>query len=252
MARMSRFAVGSLRSGVIALAVFLALAIPCSAANFSVGVLIEAEINNTTGGSIETNLGNTAGTVAFANNVAWNGQGQSDNVTLQYTQSTNTMTVTVVTPGGTTTSTFNPTGGAGNTRPLWTIPANAFFVTATSSANGKSASVTLNNLALSGISGAMNILQPIQQTSLSASNSTGGSTKQAESAPIVFQGDVNGNWKLTGTFIPSGVALPATGTILAFGFSGTASPVPEASSWSMLAGGGALLWILRRRKTVWS
>jgi hypothetical protein len=244
---------------ISALLLLTALAIPGFGANFSFGVLVQAGFTGgvpSTGGNDSVGAGNDASANGATNSSTWQ-SGQSHALQIEYLKASNTISVRLyqgATASGAFTETdYHPTGGGTQVaNAIWTLLASAFFVTAQGGPL-QVASVSISNLALSGVSGGINILQPLQQTTLTASNILGAPTSTVtEGQDIVFQGDSNGNWMLTGSLTFSGIGLSATpANDLAFGFSGTAagSAVPETSSLPLVGTGLAALIFFGRRKT---
>lgn len=245
---------------VSALLMLMALAIPGFGANFSFGVLLQAGFTGgipSTGGSVTVGAGDNASANGASNSSTWQ-SGQAHALQIEYLKSTNTISVKLyqgATASGAFTETdYHPTGGGSlAANATWTLPASAFFVTA-QGGPVQVASVSISNLALAGVSGGINILQPLQQTTLMASNIVGSPTSTVtQGQDIIFQGDSNGNWMLTGSLTFSGVALGTTpANDLAFGFSGTAagSSVPETSSLPLVGTGLAALIFFGRKKTL--
>ena len=144
----------------------------------------------------------------------------------------------------------------GNT--VWTLPASAFFVTALSGPT-VSTQITVSGLTLSayGQSTSLNILSPIQQTTLTASSGgAAGSQTITEGNNVVFQTDSNGQWALTGYITMTGIGVTggATGNQLEFGvdtstFTYTSTTPEPATGMLMLAGLGLLpFWKYAARK----
>lgn len=232
-------------------------AIPSFAGTFQLGVLVRVGFSGTGANNWELGAGDTSGSPSVTGDVVpyWqNNQGRR--VEIEYQQPTNTLQVRLyadASGSGTPNSVnFNPAGGslvaAGAT---WTIPAASFFVTAASGPNPPS-SISLSNVTLTGLSGVLNILQPVQQTTLTASRNAGGATATVtESQDIVFQGDATGSWRLTGVLTLTGIAGNAgvSGNNLAFGFAGSATgaDVPEASTLSLIGLGMVVVGLCHRR-----
>jgi hypothetical protein len=245
---------------ISALLLLTAFAIPGFGANFSFGVLVQAEFTGglpSTGGSDSVGAGDNASANGASNSSTWQ-SGQSHALQIEYLKATNTISVKLYqganATGAFTETDYHPTGGGSQAaNAIWTLPASAFFVTAQGGPL-QVASASISNLALSGVSGGINILQPLQQTTLTASNIFGSPTSTVtQGQDIIFQGDSNGDWMLTGSLTFSGVALGATpANDLAFGFSGTAagSSVPETSSLPLVGTGLAALIFFGRRKTL--
>jgi hypothetical protein len=144
--------------------------------------------------------------------------------------------------------TYHPAGSPVATNATWTLPASSFFATALSGP-GVSSTITVSNLTLSGISGALTILKPIQQTSLQASSGLSAATQTVtQSQDIVFRADSTGSWQLNGFITLNGIGFAGgpTGNQLELALTAQASPEP-ASAVLMGAGLGALLLVQRRR-----
>jgi hypothetical protein len=189
--------------------------------------------------------------------------GWSDNLDHQfrigYTHATNTIYATVWGSTGTAyTSQYNPAGGAAvRTDGIWTIDTGALSVSATphTGTNGQSApsAIVVDNLQLSA---AVNVLQPLSQTSLSASQPAG-SGQGANTSPIVFSAAATGgDWYLDGTIRFTGLAGNTAGagaqrSSLQFGLSGSYTDTPEPAALFLVAGGlGAMAYYRRRRSIV--
>jgi PEP-CTERM motif-containing protein len=232
-----------------------AISMPGYAAQFQLGVLIRAGSLAAGAGNWEIGAGDTSGapsgtadaTPYWANNT-------DRRVEIEYQKATNTLEVRLYQDATNTSAfsvvDFNPTGGslvgAGAT---WTLPASSFFVNAAGGPTPPT-SITLSNLSLSGLSGALNVLSPIQQTTLAASRAANGATSTVtEAGDIVFQGDATGSWRLTGILNLTGIAggAGASGNELSFGFAGTAV-VPEASTLMLIGMGMVALGLFHRRK----
>jgi hypothetical protein len=232
-------------------------AIPVSAAQFQFSTLIRLGSAAAGAGNYELQAGSNTADLNpyFADRV-------SQAFSIQYAKATNTATLTV----GSSSVSFNPAGGAATAADaIWTLPASSFTLTALGPFNGslngtfglEGTSISLSGLTLTGVSGALNVLQPLQNTTLAASrNFLDGTVTASQSGDVVFQGDSNGDWRLTGTITLTGLLPISTtsGDDLSFGFAAsatdvTATPEPSALS-SMLSGSAALmlLWSRRRRK----
>ena len=249
------------RSWVVGLLLALVLlAGPGYAAQFQLGVLVQAGFAATGPGFWEFGAGNTSGAPVSTNDLTpyWQ-NGVDRRVEIEYRKATNNLQVRMYQDGTNTSPfsqvNFNPTGGASIVpTATWTLSAASFFVTAT---NGTflPTSITLSGLALSPISGALNILQPIQQTTLTAARGFfGATTTVTQSQDIVFQGDSTGSWRLTGNLNLQGFfgfgPFGATGNDLAFGFGATAAGaiVPEVSTFALVGLGMIAMGLIRRRK----
>ena len=235
------------------------LAVPGYGAQYQLGVLIRAGFSATGAGAWELGAGDSSGSPAVTGDATpyWSNN-QDRHVEIEYQKATNNVQVRLyqdaTNTSGFSQMNFNPTGGGlVAASATWVIPTTSFFVTAASGPNPPS-SISLSNITLAGISGALNILQPLQQTTLTASRGANGATSTVtQSSDIVFQGDSTGSWLLTGNLNLKGFAGPVgvSGNDLAFTFGGTATgaTIPEPSS-AALAGLGmlALVLIERRRR----
>lgn len=235
----------------------LTLAMPGQAATFGLGALIQVGLSSSSGNGAILSVGDN-GSASGGSGMApsfQNNQGRW--VQIAYQQSTNNLQVRIydgaTATGAFTSLNYSPTGGAAvGPNAMWTIPAAAFFVQATTGVN-RTTSIDFSNITLSGVSGALNIISPMQQTSLSASKG-GGPNSPGQTAiqtgDIVFQGDSTGSWVLSGLLTLSGVnGNGASGSELAMGFSGNASSVPETSSMLMVGSGLIAVFASRRKKT---
>ena len=234
-------------SSLLTLLILLALTgLPAHAANFQFSTLIQLGSATAGAGNWELQAGANTGNVN-----PYFVDGASNAFTIQYTKATNTATLTV----GSSSVSFNPTGGAAvAANATWTLPASAFSLTAIGPFAGsisggtlQGTSITVSNLALSGVTGAINILQPLSQTTLTATRTFfQGTVTAAETGNAVFKGDANGNWKLTGNITLTGFDAP-TSTLpndLTFAFSALASDTtatPEPSTFATLALGFTLV-----------
>ena len=233
------------------------VAIPSQGATFGLGTLIEVGLSGSGANGAVLKAGDngaasaiTGSAASFANNAGrW--------FEIVYSKPANMLTVKLYT-GSTNASSFttvnySPTGAATvGANAIWTIPASAFFVTA-ASGPVLGSSITIQNLTLSGLSGGLNIISPMQQTTLSATRGIGGGTATGvQSGDIVFQGDNNGSWMLSGLLTMTGIlpVIGPAGTDLEFGFSANASTptVPETSSLPMMGTGLAVLIVFGRKK----
>jgi hypothetical protein len=188
--------------------------------------------------------------------------GWSNNIDQQfrigYTQATNTVYATVWGSTGIEyTSQYNPAGGL-TVAPngTWTINPGSLYVTATprSVGNAPSApsSILVENLELSS---AVNVLQPMNQTSFYASQPTGTGLR-SNSSPIVFSAAANGgDWFLDGTIRFSGLAANSNGpgaqrSSLHFGLTATYADSPEPAAILLVSVGLLAMAYLRRRRSM--
>jgi hypothetical protein len=237
----------------IALAVMGLSVLPLHGAQFQFGALIRVGYAGTGGSNYDFGAGPTSGALAATGDyAAYYTDGVPVAFQIQYTKATNTVTVNV---GGNTVN-YNPAGGAAlAANAIWTLPASSFFVTA---ATGPflGTSVTLSGLTLSGVTGALNILQPIQQTTLNATRGfLGGTVSANESQDIVFQADPGGDWRLNGNVTFTGLLPPpfnilgANGDDLQFGFAASASVPEPSTAISMLLGLAFIGFQVHQRRT---
>lgn len=236
-------------------AVLAAAALP--AAQFQFGTMVRAGISG--GGDWELAAGQSSGALPPNANTAYvtphYTNGRNNDFEISYTKATNTATLTVVTrstgPGSAITKVnWNPVGGSlVSAGALWTIPAASLYLKAATVP--AATSIQISNLQLSG---AINILQPIQQTTMTASqNSTPGGVLVTQSKDIVFRTNGSGDWKLTGNFTMTGLAQNASSTgakrsELQFGFTAFAEAPEPATVLATGCGLGLLVWRARRRQ----
>jgi hypothetical protein len=233
---------------VLITALFTALALPGHAATFGLGTLIQVALSSSSTNGATIGAGDNGSASTVSANAASFQDGQGRWVAILYQQPTNTLQIRLydgATNGSAYTSiNYNPAGGPPAANVMWTIPAAAFFVSATTGVN-RPTSISFSNLTLTGISGALNIISPMSQTSLTASKAGGPASPgqtTIQGGDIMFQGDSTGSWMLSGLLTLTGVnGNGASGNELALGFSGTASAVPETSSLSLMGIGLAAL-----------
>lgn len=175
-----------------------------------------------------------------------------------YTQATNTAYATVWGASGIQyTSEYNPVGGlTASPNGIWTIDTGAMYVSATPRTNGNGlsapSSIRVENLQLSS---AVDVLQPMTQTSLYASQPTG-SQLRANTAPLVFSAASNGgDWYLDGTIRFSGLAGSGGGAAaqrssLHFGLTASYVNNPEPSAIILVSGGLVAMAYWRRRRSM--
>jgi hypothetical protein len=231
------------------------------AAQFQFGALVQAGVAG--GGDWEVGVGNSVASLADTNSLGthW-ATGSNRLVEVEYLRSTNTASVRVyngnTASGAFTESSFQPTGGAGvAANATWTLPAAAFFATAQGTFSGGpifGSSISITNLVLTGVSGAVNIIQPIQQTTLTAARPVlGGTITVAQTQDIVFTADSTGSWRLQGTIQMGGLGpfFGANGDDLALSISASATDaVPEPGTVGLMLIGGLLMaGVSRRRKS---
>jgi len=213
----------------LALAVFIP-ALTASGANFQFGVLIQAGQNGNA--NFEEGIGNTSAAPSVTANVTpyWTNN-QSRQFTIEYLGATNTVNVRVYDAAAVTFDqvSFNPVGGPASrpTNAVWTLPASSFFVTAL--AGVQADSIQVSSLTLSGISSAINLINPITQTTLTANRplATTGLVTMNDGQNVQFQADNTGSWRLTGLVTFAGLAGGPNGSNLNFQLTALASDVPE-------------------------
>jgi hypothetical protein len=170
--------------------------------------------------------------------------GASRQFTLTYNGTANTGELRLFSNTGATSQalTFTPAGTAPGANARWTLPASAFFASATTGANVFTG-VTVSQLTLSGVSGSLNILSPLQQTTLQAGSGPFQANQLVtESQNVVFLSDSSGSWRLTGFVTMNFFGLAGSGNQdrVQFGLSAQTG-TPEPSSWAMLGTGLLLL-----------
>jgi hypothetical protein len=226
------------------LALLFSLAQVSRAAQFSVGAILQAGGPGSSG--YEIGAGTNAASPVNTNDDApyWQ-DGLSQQFDIAYVWATNTLTVRLFANGSTTlfnSVSYTPAASAPAVNSTWIIPAASFFVQALIGPNSSTA-ITISGLALSGVNGALNILSPIQQTSLQATHNVGNpSTVVAESQDVVFQADPTRSWQLSGFMTLNGLSGPM-GNQLAFAVSASVTPEPAGGLLSLtgLAAGFAYL-----------
>lgn len=211
----------------------LALAPGLPAAQFQFGTMIRAGLS--TSNSWEMAAGKTSSSTSETESLSrYYTNGSTHDFEIEYEKEENELKLTVRTSSsgsgsGRTELTYHPTGGASAPASmLWTIPAGSFFLRAAQVVGATS--IRLSNLKLEG---AISILQPIQQTTMTAAqNNTPGGVLVTQSKDIVFRTNNSGDWKLTGQIRLAGLAASATGAgakndDLQFGFNVFAGATPE-------------------------
>jgi hypothetical protein len=205
-----------------------------------------------TPGDWEIGIGSTPATTdaqanfRWANNSNhWRPSNLPQNFQIGFNQATNSAFVTVFNASNAPiTATFANPGPALLPESVWTLPAAAFFATATPTSGA--AAVTISNLAFST---GVTVLSGALPTGLGATSSTNSSTSLP--APIVFTpAAAGGSWTISGTIQFSGL-FPfgsATDNALQFGFGALGSDVPEVSSSLMLGAGLCLLGFMAHRR----
>ncbi len=225
---------------IIGIAVCLAPS--AQAVQFQFGALVQAGFTSSSAGNWEMAVGSTPGATTDTASLStyWNNN-EDRHFEVEYLKATNTVNVRVydsaLTSSPFTQVSYNPTNGAlAAATATWTLPASSFFVTA-STGPTQNTSIQLSNITLSGISGAVSVLQPIQQTTLAASRIVGGPVATvSQTQDIVFVADSTGSWRLSGDIRLSGIqgGGRATGNELALNFSASANDaVPEPGTFAM-------------------
>src|SRR3954470_9136266 len=165
---------GSLRTVARMAGLVLALSSAAQAAQFQFGALIQAGFTSSSAGNWEMAVGATPGATSATSSLGtyWN-DNQDRLVQIEYLKATNTVNVRVydnaLATSGFDQISYNPVGGAAvGANAIWTLPVSSFFVTATTGPT-QATSIQIASLALTGVSGAINVIQPIQQTTLLAS-----------------------------------------------------------------------------------
>ena len=233
-------------------AIALFLAPSAHAVQFAFGSLVRAGFNSNSAPNWEVAVGATPGATADSSslNTYWNNN-QDRYFEIEYLKTTNTVNVRVydnsLNTSPFTEVSYNPTNGnLAAATATWTLPASSFFVTATTGPT-QATSIQVSNLTLSGVSGAINVIQPILQTTLAANMPVGGpGSSAAQTQDVVFLADATGSWRLTGQIQFSGIqgGGRATGSELAFNFSASANDVvPEPGTFAMGLIGLALVGI---------
>jgi hypothetical protein len=232
-------------------------------ASFQFGALVQAGV----AGGADWELGagaSTASPTATAELATPWANGVDRLLQVEYLKASNTVNVRVyngtTAAGAFSQASFSPVGGAAvGANAIWTLPASSFFATALGFGAGGpifGSSISVSGLTLAGISGALNIIQPILQTSLTATRGFLGATDTvSQTQDIVFQGDSTGSWRLAGLVQMNGLTsifgTNATGNDLTFGLNASATDVvPEPGTWGlMLLGTVAMAGLSRRRRT---
>ena len=222
-------------------------------AQFQFGALVQAGIAGA--GDWEIGVGNSTASPTTTASLASQWVANTPRLMqLEYLKTTNTVNVRVydgnAAAGAFTQASFSPAGGAAvGANAMWTLPASSFFVQAVNSTILPS-SIALSNITLSGVTGAINIIQPVQQISLTATRGFfGGTVTSAQTGDIVFQGDSNGNWRLAASVTLGGfVGILPNGNALEMSLDASAiDVVPEPGTWGMLLIGGILMVAARVR-----
>jgi hypothetical protein len=240
------------RFGLIALAAPM-LAPVLSAGPFQFNTLVRLGAPSASLSNWEVAVGDNDGSTGQSGSIAWWASGASRQFQVIYNRPANNLQMRIYANNGASYAFMNytPTGTPAAADAVWTLPASSFFVSAQTGANVYTG-VTVSNLALTGLSGALSILSPIQQTTMQAgSGPFQPSQTVTQSAGIVFRGDSNGSWRLQGFVTMSFFGLSGGGhqNRLQFGVSAVADTAnPEPRSWVLLLTGlVALIWQNRQR-----
>jgi PEP-CTERM motif len=233
--------------------VLLLTALPAAAAQFQLNTLIQlGEVGANAPNGWEVGFGSNTGTLGFVGSLPtyWV-SGGARNFQLSYDRPTNLMEVRIYDPASTTAyafGTFTPTGGPSVVGSAWVLPAASFFVTDLTGGNAAS-SISVSGLALTGITGgALSILSPIQQTTMTASATGPASPTQTvtQSKDVVFLADATGSWRLTGAVTMNFAGLTGSNfNRLQLGIAAVTA-TPEPATWAMLLVGLALVGIGKR------
>ncbi len=211
-------------------------------AQFQFGALVQAGVAGT--GDWEIGIGTTATAPSSTASLGthW-ADGVSRMVEMEYLKPTNTVNVRVYS---------RSTGDGALRRPLpilqveaavganaiWTLPASSFFVQAW--CDQSAISITVSNITLTGISGALNVIQPIQQTTLAASHGLfGGTDITAQSGDVVFSPPAVAVGGMAASVTMTGFIVLPSGNQTALGINASAvDAVPEPSTFALLLVGG--------------
>jgi hypothetical protein len=148
----------------------------------------------------EVAVGDNDGSTGQSGSIAWWASGASRQFQVTCNRPANNLQMRIYANNGASYAFMNytPTGTPAAADAVWTLPASSFFVSAQTGANVYTG-VTVSNLALTGLSGALSILSPIQQTTIQAgSGPFQPSQTVTQPADIVFRGDSDGSWRLQG------------------------------------------------------
>jgi hypothetical protein len=236
------------------LAALAVLALPSAGAQFEFNALVRLGENSLAPNAWETGLGPNNGTYSNTANANpyWT-SGESRQFQLTYTGASNNLELRLFSNNGATSNLISVTPAtAAVTNTTWRLPASSFFATALAGGN-VSTTVTVSSLQLAGLSGALNIVQPLQQTTLQAASGVFLPTATVtQSQDVVFQGDASGSWRLQGfvTMNFTGLGGGGNSTRLQFGVDAIAeSATPEPSTWVLFSAGLLMIgWGSRRRK----
>ncbi|MDX1981341.1 MAG: hypothetical protein SFV51_13815 [Bryobacteraceae bacterium] len=243
------------RVAAAVIALGFAFSADATAGQFQFGAMIRAGLSGAS--QWEIGAGASSGSLSATGNVApYFTDGNSYLFEVGYLKSTNTAYTRVhanTNPASAfSQASYNPAGGASTgADAIWTLPASSFFVTAAPTFGFTA--MRLSSLTLQGVSGAVNVIQPIQQTTMTAAQILGFfSGTVTQSQDIVFQADASGSWRLRGVLQMWGLASnggTASGSQLAFGFGASAEDAhaPEPGSVGLALLGLSLMFMVQRR-----
>jgi len=244
----------SLKGCILAVVAIAASSLPASAASFEFNTLIRLGANGG-GANWEIGAGNNSGAApSITQNADTWTNGASREFQITYSRPSNSLEVRLFENGSSNSSalSYTPAGGPASIGATWTLPASSFFVTAVNGGNFTTA-ISVSSLSLTGLSGALTILSPMQQTTLQATSGFGlPTTTLRESQDIVFRGDSTGSWRLGG-YVSMNFPEPINGgdrDLLHFGVSASAADVtatPEPNTWALLLAGFAVVAVAKRR-----
>lgn len=207
-----------------------------SAADFQFSTIIRAGLAGAS--DTELGIGATAGSPTSTGDVnPYFAPASAQLFEIGYLKATNTAYVRVYQNLSSSSAfsqvTHNPVGGGSQpANAIWRLPATSFFVRATNGSGINFASVS--NLALSGVSGAINVLSPLQSTSMLAYQlGFASQSNVTQSQDVRFIADSGGNWRLTGQLQFIGLQSNggvASGGDIQFGVTAALSETPEPAS----------------------
>lgn len=243
---------------VAAAAAVLVVGSPAAhAGNFQFGTMIRAGLASAADWELGVGPSSSSTTNRVDKSPYYSGGGQLFEI--GYLNSTNTAYVRVY--NGTTSSSgfnqasFNPVGGGGPVAPgtIWRLPAASFFVQAINPAGNSL--IQLTSLTLSGVTGAVSVIQPLSTTTMVAYQLPVfgiANPSVHQSQDLVFRADSGGNWKLTGQLSIVGLISGggvAQGNDLAFGVGAVSAATPEPGSMALLSMGVAGMVAFARRRS---
>ncbi len=218
------------------LAILLSLASACHAAQFQVGAILQLGGQGNSDWEIGAGTSASSPSATADDNPYW-ASGVAQQFDIFYSQPANAITVELFRSGSASlfnSVSYTSSGAAPAANATWLISAASFFVQALAGPAGLT-SVTVSNLALSGLNGAINVINPISQTTLQATHTAGGAASTVtQSQDIVFQGDSTGSWRLSGFMTLTGLLGPPAGNQLAFGVTASTTPEPAPALLSLL------------------